>query len=147
MSTETLGTAPTTSNSTVTPTDTDVVLGGFRAVGAGDLGGFAAMFHPDATWDHRNDDRLGGLKRGVEEIVGFVAESVELTAGTLHPVPETFLTDGAGHVAVVTTIHADRPDGRHQEDTQILLFSLAEGRVRSVDQFVGDPTAVTAFWA
>ena len=40
-----------------------------------------------------------------------------------------------------------RPDGRTFDDTQILLFSLADGRVRTVDQFVGDPDAVTAFWA
>ena len=33
------------------------------------------------------------------------------------------------------------------DDTQILLFTLHEGRVRVVDHFVGDPTAVTAFWA
>ena len=33
------------------------------AVAAGDLAGFAAMFHPDATWNHRNDDRLGGVNQ------------------------------------------------------------------------------------
>jgi hypothetical protein len=32
--------------------------------------GFAARFHPDATWNHRNDDRLGGVKEGVDAIVG-----------------------------------------------------------------------------
>jgi DNA-binding CsgD family transcriptional regulator len=31
--------------------------------------------------------------------------------------------------------------------SQILLFALDGDRVRSVDQFVGDPAAVTAFWA
>jgi hypothetical protein len=29
----------------------------------------------------------------------------------------------------------------------MLLFALDGDRVRSVDQFVGDPAAVTAFWA
>jgi ketosteroid isomerase-like protein len=62
-------------------------------------------------------------------------------------VPEIFMPDGAGHVAVLTRIGATRPDDRAFEDTQILLFLVADGRVRSVDQFVGDPTAVTAFWA
>jgi hypothetical protein len=39
------------------------------------------------------------------------------------------------------------PDGRSFDDQQILLFTLDGPRVRSVDQFVGDPPAVTAFWA
>jgi ketosteroid isomerase-like protein len=57
------------------------------------------------------------------------------------------MSDGAGHVAVLTTISGTRPDGRTFDDTQILYFSLTDGLVTSVDQFVGDPDAVTAFWA
>jgi ketosteroid isomerase-like protein len=127
--------------------DVDVVRGGFQAVAVGDMAGFAAMFHDDATWNHRNDDRLGGIKAGVAAIVGFLAESVELTTGTLRPVPEIIMTDGAGHVAVLTRITGTRPDQRVFDDMQILYFTVEDGRVRSVDQFVGDPDAVTAFWA
>jgi ketosteroid isomerase-like protein len=132
---------------TATATDVDVVRAGFAAVGAGDMAGFAAMFHPDATWNHRNDDRLGGIKEGVDAIVGFLGESMDLTAGTLRPVPTIFMPDGQGRVAVLTKISGTRPDGRSFDDTQILLFALEQGRVRAVDQFIGDPTAVTAFWA
>jgi ketosteroid isomerase-like protein len=131
----------------VAAADVQVVQSGFQAVAAGDLAAFAAGFHDDATWNHRNDDRLGGVKDGVEAIVGFLAESMELTGGTLRPVPEAFLPDGAGHVAVLTRITAARPDGRQLDDTQILYFVLEDGRTRSVDQFIGDPTSVTAFWA
>lgn len=128
-------------------TDIDAVRNGFAAVAAGDLAGFAATFHPDATWNHRNDDHLGGIKHGVDDIVEFLAESMKLTAGTLQPIPEIFMTDGTGHVAVLTRISGTRPDGRSFDDTQILLFTLTDGRARTVDQFVGDPTAVTAFWS
>ena len=135
------------STTTTISTDVDAVRAGFAAVAAGDMAGFAAMFHPDATWNHRNDDRLGGVKEGVDAIVGFLAESMQLTAGTLRPVPEVFLPDGDGRVAVLTRISGTRPDGRTFDDTQILLFALEQGRVRTVDQFIGDPNAVTAFWA
>lgn len=127
--------------------DIEVIGAGFRAVAAGDMAGFAAAFHPDATWNHRNDDRLGGIKDGVDAIVAFLVESIELTTGTLQPVPEAFLPDGQGQVAVVTRITGTRPDGRTFDDTQILLFRVEASRIRSVDQFIGDPTAVTAFWA
>jgi ketosteroid isomerase-like protein len=131
----------------LTTTDVEAVRAGFAAVAAGDLPGFAAGFHPDATWNHRNPDRLGGVKHGIDEILAFLGESMTLTAGTLRPVPEHFMSDGAGHVAVLTRIGATRPDGRSFEDTQMLYFTLAEGLVRGVDQFIGDPDAVTAFWA
>lgn len=127
--------------------DIDAVRGGFEAAAAADLGRFASGFHPSATWNHRNPDRLGGIKSGVDHIVAFLGESFELTAGTLRPVPRIFMSDGAGHVAVLTSISGTRPDGRTFDDTQILYFTLSDGLVTSVDQFVGDPEAVTAFWA
>lgn len=127
--------------------DIDVVRAGFAAVAAGDVPGFAAQFHPDATWNHRNDDRLGGVKRGIDAILEFLGTSLELSTGTLRPVPEIFMPDGAGHVAVLASVSAARPDGRRFADTQILLFTLDGGRIRAVDQFVGDPAVVAAFWA
>lgn len=138
-------TAQTTTNTTAD--DAGVVRAGFQAVAAGDIAGFAARFHHDATWNHRNDDRLGGVKKGVDQIVEFLGKSMELTAGTLRPVPEVLMSDGAGHVAVLTRVSATRPDQRSFEDLQMLLFVVEDGLVRSVDQFVGDPAAVTAFWA
>jgi ketosteroid isomerase-like protein len=136
-----------TSTASTAADDVDVVRAGFQAVSAGDMAGFAAMFHADAIWNHRNDDRLGGVKAGVDAIVEFLGESVALTAGTLRPVPEVFMPDGAGHVAVLTRISGTRPDERTFDDMQILLFKIENGRVHAVDQFIGDPTAVTAFWA
>jgi ketosteroid isomerase-like protein len=134
---------------TTTTADTDVavVRAGFQAVANCDLATFRDQFHPDATWNHRNDDRLGGVHRGSDAIVAFLAESMRLTGGTLRPVPLAYLTDGDGRVAVLTGISGTRPDGRSFDDRQILLFTIEHGRARSVDQFVGDPEAVTAFWA
>jgi hypothetical protein len=57
------------------------------------------------------------------------------------------MADGEGHVAVLVQVSGTRPDGRSFDDTQILLFALDSGRVRSVDQFIGDPPTVKAFWA
>ena len=137
-----------TSNNLInTTSDTDLVRTGFAAVAAGDVAGFAAMFHPDATWNHRNPDRLGGVHAGVDAIVGFLAASMELTSGTLRPVPELLMSDDEGHVAVLTQISGTRPDGRTFADTQILYFTMEDGLTRSVDQYIGDPPAVTAFWA
>jgi ketosteroid isomerase-like protein len=134
---------------TATAADADiaVVRRGFESFAQGDLAAFAELFDVDATWNHRNPDRLGGVHQGREGIIGFVAESGKLTAGTLRAVPERYLGDGQGLVAVTVRISGTRPDGRSFDDAQILLFAVEAGRVRSVDQYIGDPPAVTAFWA
>ena len=136
----------TTTADTTTRPDEAVVRAGFEAFARGDAEAFAAMFHPDATWNHRNDDRLGGVHDGRDRIMAFLAESAQLTAGTLRAVPERLMADGKGSVAVLTRVSGTRPDGRRFDDSQILLFVVDDEHVRTVDQYVGDPTAVTAFW-
>jgi ketosteroid isomerase-like protein len=135
----------------VTPTDAaaDVAVVGacFEAFAHGDLDAFAAAFHEDATWNHRNDDRLGGLHQGRDGIVAFIAESGALSAGTLRAEPQAIMADGQGRVAVLVRVRGSRTDGRSFDDTQVLLLAVEDGRLRSADQFVGDPAAVAAFWA
>lgn len=132
--------------STAVAADAAVVRAGFEAFARGDLDAFAEIFHPDATWNHRNQDRHGGVHEGREGIVEFMVEAGRLTAGTLRAEPRAVMTDGAGRVAVLVGISGTRPDGRTFDDTQVLLFAVEGDRVRSVDQFVGDPEAVAAFW-
>jgi ketosteroid isomerase-like protein len=132
---------------TTQTTDITLVRAGFEAFAAGDVPGFTGMFHPDATWNHRNDDRLGGVHAGIDGIMAFLGESMQLTAGTLRAEPRLFMSDGEGHVSVIVRVSGTRPDGRAFDDTQILLFTLDGERVRGVDQFIGEPPAVTAFWA
>jgi hypothetical protein len=57
------------------------------------------------------------------------------------------MADGQGRVSVVVRMTGTRPDGRSFEDTQIMLFAVDGDCVRHADQFVGDPSAVKAFWA
>jgi ketosteroid isomerase-like protein len=132
---------------TATPTSTDVVRAGFEAFGRGDLVAFAELFEPDATWNHRNPDRLGGVHAGIDAIVAFLKESGQSTAGTLRAVPTAVMADAEGRVCVLTRVSGSRPDGRTFDDAQVLVFRVEGGRVRSVDQYIGDPPAVTAFWA
>ena len=132
---------------TVTATDVDVVRALFGAFASGDLAALSDLLHADATWHHRNDDRLGGVHRGSDAITAYLAHSAQLTAGTLRAVPQSFMADGQGRVCVLVRLSAARPDGRSMDGPQLVLVTLDGGRVRSIDQFVGDPAAVAAFWA
>jgi len=133
--------------STAQATDTDVVRAVFQAFANADTAMLGELMHPGATWDHRNDDRLGGIHQGSDAIMAYLARSAQLTGGTLRAVPQSFLADGQGRVCVLVQVSGTRPDGRSFSNPQLVLLTLDSGRVRSIDQFVGDPAAVAAFWA
>ena len=57
------------------------------------------------------------------------------------------MADGQGHVAVPLRLSASRPDGRTMDGPQVVLVTVDDGRVRAIEQFIGDPAAVAAFWA
>jgi ketosteroid isomerase-like protein len=130
-----------------TAADVDVVRAVFGAFASGDLAALADLLHPDATWHHHNDDRLGGIHRGSDAIIAYLTESALLTASTLHAVPQSVMADGEGHVAVLVRLTASRPDGRSMDGPQVVVVSIEDGRVRAIEQFVGEPTAVAAFWS
>jgi ketosteroid isomerase-like protein len=140
-------TASPTTASTATITDVDVVRAVFGAFAGGDLAALGDLLHADATWHHHNDDRLGGIHRGADAIIAYLTESALLTAGTLHAEPASVMADGDGHVAVLVRLAASRPDGRTMDGPQVVLVTVERGRVRAIEQFVGDPAAVAAFWA
>lgn len=127
--------------------DVAVVRDFFQTVASGDVAGLPRLFHADITWTHRNADRFAGVHRGVDGIMAYLGESFQLTAGTLRAVPQTMMSDGAGRVAVLVQLSATRPDGRSMDGAQMVLFTVDGERIRSIDQFVGDPPAVAAFWA
>ena len=79
--------------------------------------------------------------------MAYLAQSAQLTAGTLRAVPQSVMADGQGRVCVLVQLSATRPDGRAMDGAQLVLVTLDGGRVRSIDQFVGDPAAVAVFWA
>lgn len=133
--------------STATITDLDVVRAVFGAFASGDLAALSDLLHADATWHHRNDDRLGGIHRGADAVVAYLTEAALLTAGTLQAEPQLVMADGEGHVTVLVRLTASRPDGRTMDGPQVVLVTVDGGRVRAIEQFVGDPAAVAAFWA
>ena len=77
----------------------------------------------------------------------YLSEPALLTVGTLDAERQSVMADGEGHVAVLVRLSASRPDGRTMDGPQVVLGTVEGGRVHAIEQFVGDPAAVAAFWA
>ena len=131
--------------STTSTDNAAFVRNGYAAFASGDMQLLGELF-AETVWNHRNPDRFGGLKRGFDEIGAFFGESAQLTEGTLNVDPREVLADGKT-VAVIARMTGSRPDGRRLDDMQVHVFTIEDGRVATVDQYVGDPDHVTTFWA
>lgn len=59
------------------------------------------------TWNHRNPDRLGGVKHEIDEFVAFLGESTTGTGGRLRAVPERLQSC---QTAVGTRVHRSVKD-------------------------------------
>ena len=77
----------------------------------------------------------------------FASGDLAALADLLHAEPQSVMADGQGHVAGPVRLSASRPDGRTMDGPQVVLVTVEGGRVRAIEQFVGDPAAVAAFWA
>ena len=131
--------------STTSTDNAAFVRSGYAAFASGDMQLLGELF-ASTVWNHRNPDRFGGVKRGFDEIGAFFGESAQLTEGTLNVDPKAVLADGPT-VAVIAHMTGSRPDGRRLDDMQVHVFTIEDGRVATVDQYVGDPDQVAAFWA
>jgi ketosteroid isomerase-like protein len=114
---------------TTASSDVATVRAHFEAFGHGDLAAFAARLDPDATWNHRNDDRLGGIHRGRDGITAFLGESAQLTGSNIHAEPQAIMADGEGRVAVLVRMTGERLDGRTFDVPQILLCAVDSARL------------------
>jgi hypothetical protein len=89
---------------------------------------------------------------GVVAALSVTGDLTRRAVGPRPPAPcalfrSRFMGDGEGRVRMLVRVSGSRPDGRAFDTPQVTVFALDGGRVRSVDQFVGDPAAVAAFWA
>jgi ketosteroid isomerase-like protein len=60
---------------TATDPGVDVVRAVFETFADADAAALGELLHADATWNHRNHDRLGGVHRGSDGIMAFLAQS------------------------------------------------------------------------
>ena len=67
--------------------------------------------------------------------------------GDLAALTDLLHADATWHHHNDDRLSASRPDGRTVDGPQVVLATVQGSRVRAIEQFVGDPAAVAAFWA
>jgi ketosteroid isomerase-like protein len=118
---------------------------GFEAFSAQDMGTLTQLFREDATWNAVPTGVLGATRTGRNDIFSMFAILGQETQGQFKVVPSTFAASG-DQVFVRATATGTR-NGKTIESDEVLVFTLVDGQVKSVQFFMFDHEANAAFWA
>jgi hypothetical protein len=123
----------------------DLVRQGYDAFAKGDLDTLRKVFATDAVWHTPGHNVLAGDHRGIDAILGFFGQTMELSGGTfrveLHDV-----VAGDDHAVGLHVARGQR-NGRTLEDRSVLVFHVRDGQAVEVWQYNGDNDAVDQFLA
>jgi ketosteroid isomerase-like protein len=120
----------------------DRVRKGFEAFAASDMVTLSELFDADAAWRSEPTGILAGNYEGRDAMFAQVGQE---SAGTFRSIPSTMAASG-DKVFVHCEVTGDRK-GRKLKTGEVLIFTLAGGRVREVRLFQAEPAQSAAFWA
>ncbi len=123
----------------------DLVRDGYAAFGKGDLDTLRdRFFAPDIIWHYAGRSQLAGHYHGIDQVMGWLGRTYELSAGTLR----VDLHDVVGnddHVVALTIVHAAR-NGKQLADQGVQVFHVRDGQVTEVWTLPGDQYTTDDFW-
>jgi uncharacterized protein len=123
----------------------DRVRKGFEAFAASDMATLSELFDPNAEWHVEPTGILSGNYEGRNAIFAMFAQVGQETAGTFRSVPTTMAASG-DKVFVQCSVTGNRK-GHNLNADEVLIFTLAGGRVREVRLYQAAPAENAAFWA
>jgi ketosteroid isomerase-like protein len=129
----------------VEQTNTELIRRGFTAFAAGDMATLAELFEANATWHAAPVGILSGSYNDRDAIFSSFAQLQKETAGTFRSNPVAMAASG-DKVFVQAVVSGERK-GRKLQDDEILVFTIANNRVREVHLYPGNYPASAAFWA
>jgi ketosteroid isomerase-like protein len=123
----------------------DRVKKGFEAFATSDMATLSELFDADARWRGDPTGILAGNYDGRDAIFAMFAQVGQETAGTFRSMPSTMAASG-DKVFVQCDVTGDRKD-RKLKSGEVLIFTLAGGRVREVRLDQAEHAQNAAFWA
>jgi ketosteroid isomerase-like protein len=118
---------------------------GYDAFAKGDLAALRELMTDDVVWHLPGHSPLAGDYEGIDAVLAFFGQVMEMTGGSFRVEPLTLLADdhyGAAPVRVT----AHRGD-RHLDAMNVHASRLRDGRVVEFWDTATDPDAADEFWA
>lgn len=117
----------------------DLVRRGYDAFSSGDMQTLRELFHPDIVWHALGRSQVSGDHRGVDAVLGYFGQTMELTGGTLRVEVHDVVANDE-HAVGLHSVHAERA-GKTLDDNNTLVFHVRDGKVTEVWQYSSDQYA------
>ena len=85
----------------------DLIRRGYDAFSSGDLQTLREVFHPDIVWHAPGRSQLSGDHRGVDAVLGFFGQTMELTGGAFRVEVHDVVANDA-HAVGLNSVYAER---------------------------------------
>jgi ketosteroid isomerase-like protein len=121
-----------------------IIKRGFEAFAAGNMATLAEVFDAKATWHGTSAGILKGVYQGRDAIFAMFGQLHQETAGTFSSEPVAIAA--AGDKVFVQTVVTGERNGRKLDDGEVLVFALADGRVREVHLYTENYPSAASFW-
>jgi ketosteroid isomerase-like protein len=122
----------------------DLIRRGYDAFSSGDMQTLRELFHPDIVWHAPGRSQLSGDHRGVDAVLGFFGQTMELTGGTFRVEVHDVVANDQ-HAVGLNSVHAERA-GKTLEDNNTLVCHDRDGKVTEVWQYSSDQYAADALF-
>jgi uncharacterized protein len=121
----------------------DLARRGYEAFSRGDIQRVSEVFADEIVWHVGGRGPLAGDYRGKDEVLGFLAKTMEMTGGTFRVEIHDILANDE-HVAALVVARAER-DGKTLEDRQAHVLHVKDGKVTEYWGHPGDQYAIDEF--
>jgi uncharacterized protein len=123
----------------------DLLRRGYDAFAKGDIPTALGLFAEDITWHVPGRSPLSGDYKGHDEVVGFFAQSMELSGGTLRIEIEEILCEG-DRAVVLCTVSAER-HGQSWSSAEVHVWRVVDDKAVEFHEFQGDQQTEDEFWS
>ncbi len=123
----------------------ELLRNSFYAFGRGDMDTLRANFTEDIVWHFPGKSPMGGEFPGVDETLGWLGRTFELSGGTIRTEVHDVLANDTQAVALFT-VTAQR-DGKSLDDHTVGVYEIEGGNVREAWFHPGDQYATDDFWS
>ena len=121
-----------------------LVRRGFDAFAAGDMPTLTELIAVGAVWDFVATGVLAGNYRGRDQILAWFGQLHQETNGTFRSTPTAFAaTEDRVFVQAVVT---GARKGKSLKSDQVLVISIAGGKIVGVEEYFHDYAVYAAFW-
>jgi ketosteroid isomerase-like protein len=123
----------------------DLVRRGYDAFSSGDVQTLRELWDPDIVWHAFGRSQLSGDHRGVDAVLGYFGQIMELSGGTLRVEVHDVVANDE-HAVGLHSVHAERA-GKTLDDNHTLVFHVRDGKVTEVWQYSADQYALDELFA